>query len=246
MNIYQITYEPNYRVLGLHFWGCNLFCRGCYKNYRIDDLSLPGSSVEQLKDAPRAKNPARFLTLEEVLEKTEGLTPRDIFFMGKEASLDPELPPLAARLHARHKSFHTLLTNGRKLTDLSDIDEAVFGFKSASESIHREYTGLSNTGILANFKKVYQSGKKVQAEIAFIPDLVEEEEIGALAKAISEIDRRLLFRVTAYFAVPGAPWPSACREQVEDAASVARRYLDNVVTMASDSRDNGWKPEVIF
>ncbi|WP_059280036.1 radical SAM protein [Dehalococcoides mccartyi] len=246
MNIYQITYEPNYRVLGLHFWGCNLFCRGCYKNYRTDDLSLPGSSVEQLKDAPRAKTPAIFLTLEEVLEKTEGLAPRDIFFMGKEASLDPELPLLAARLHARHKGFHTLLTNGVKLTDLSDIDEAVFGFKSASESVHREYTGLSNLGIMNNFKKVYQNGKKLQAEIAFIPNLVEEEEIGALAKTISEIDRKILFRVTSYFAVPGAPWPTASREQVEDAAAFARKYLDDVVTMASDSRDNSWKPEVIL
>lgn len=246
MNIYHITYEATHQTLGLHFWGCNLSCRGCFKNYQIYDLGLAGSSAQQLMKAPKAEPPSHYLTVEQVLEKTAALKPKSIFFMGKEAALDLKLPVLAAKLRARHGSFHTLLTNGLRLADLTNIDEVVFGFKATSEAIHKEYTGASNQGIMDNFKAVYDSGKRLQAEIAFIPGLVEDEEILALAKLIAQIDTNILFRVTSYFSVPGAPWPTASKKQVSAVALKAQRYLDNVETITSESRDDQWKPTQVF
>lgn len=245
-NVYHITYEPRYRILDLHFWGCNLNCRGCYKNYDIYDLGLTGKSIHQLPMNKKAEPPECFLTRDEIMAKINRLEAKQTIFMGKEAALDPELPVLASEIHKRLNSFNILLTNGLKLADLSDIDEVIFGFKAFSEPVHLEYTGISNHQILKNFRTIYNSGKQLQAEIAFIPKLVENQEIEALAKFVADIDKELIFRITSYFAVPSAPWPSASHEEVEQAAVVAKRHLKNVTIVTTDMKSESWKPERVF
>lgn len=246
MKIYHITFEPDHRVLDLHFWGCNLNCRGCYKNYEIYDLGLSGNSVDSLKDKERAEPPQSFLSLDEIMAKIAGLDVKHAIFMGQEAAIDPELPALASAIHQNLNSHNILLTNGLKMADLSDIDEVVFSFKAFSEEAHCEYTAVSNKEILNNFRTICQSGKQLQAEIAFIPGLIEDEEIVALAKHIATIDDNMTFRVTSYFAVPGAPWPSANSEQVAEAAELAKKYLKNVTYMTTDMKDSNWKPQWIY
>ena len=245
-NVYHITYEPSYHVLGLHFWGCNLDCRGCYKNYDIYDLSLGEKSLDQLAQSQKAEPPTSFLTVDEVMAKIAGLEVKRAIFMGKEAALDPLMPALAAAVHGDTSSFNILLSNGLKLADLDHIDEVTFSFKAFSDEVHRQYTGISNRQILENFKAIYKSGKQLQAEIAFIPDLVENEQIEALARFIASIDKNLLFRITSYFAVPGAPWLSASRRDVERAASLAEKYLNNVTFVTADMKSDKWNPRRIF
>ncbi|XUX00138.1 MAG: radical SAM protein [Dehalogenimonas sp.] len=245
MNVYHITYEPSYRILDLHFWGCNMACRGCYKNFQIYDLGLDNGIIHSLAAKTKAKPPKKFLTLDEVMGLTETLDPKSIIFMGKEAALDPDLPMLASALKKRTSSHHILLTNGYQMPDLSDIDEIVFSFKAFSPVLHSLYTGKSNEQILANFKRYSVSGKKLQAEIAYIPGLVEDDEIYHLSKFILDIDNNIPFRITSYFAVPRAPWGSATVEQVESAAMIAKRYLKNVTTTTSNEKNAQWKPVVI-
>lgn len=246
-NVYHITYEPRHRVLDLHFWGCNLNCRGCYKNYDIYDLGLAGKSVDELvQKKTKAEPPKYYLTKDEVMARIAGLEVKYAIFMGKEAALDPELPALADAIHREFNSYNILLTNGLKLVDLSNIDEVIFGFKAFHETVHREYTGMSNRQILRNFRTIYEGGKRLQAEIAFIPGLVEATEIEALSSFIANIDDSLVFRVTSYFAVPSAPWLSASHEQVKKSAISAKRYLKNVDYITADMKDQNWKPERIF
>ncbi|APV45301.1 Pyruvate-formate lyase-activating enzyme [Dehalogenimonas formicexedens] len=245
MNVYHITYEPSFRILDLHFWGCNLHCLGCYKNFEIHDLGLNENAVEQLSHAAPAEPPTHFFTLAEVLHKTQGLDPKYTIFMGQEAIMDPELPALAASLHERDHSQQILLTNGLKVGDLKDIDEVVFSFKTYFKAAHKRYTGQTNETIMTNFKHIFDNGKKLQAEIAYIPGIVEEPDIKQLAKFIAGIDKNILFRVTSYFAVPKAPWHSATREQVENAARMAKLYLNNVTTVTSEEKSGQWKPVVV-
>jgi pyruvate formate lyase activating enzyme len=246
MNIFHITYEPSYKILDLHFWGCNLKCRGCYKNYDLFDLGLSGHSVEGLLSLPPAEPPDRFLTMDEVMSKINGLEPKYTIFMGQEAALDPEMPALARAMHETAQSCNILLTNGLATTDLSHIDEVVFSFKAFNDEVHKQYTGRQNAQILHNFRELVQAGKKVQAEIAFIPRLVEENEIEALARYIGAFAPDLPFRVTSYFAVPGAPWQAANQMQVERAVSLAKLHLRNVISITSDMKESSWKPERIF
>ena len=246
MNVFHITYEPNYKILDIHFWGCNLKCRGCYKNYDTFDLGLSGHSVEGLLSLVPAAPPSIFLTMDEVLSKINNLKPKYTIFMGQEAALDPELPGLAQALHDTTHSHNILLTNGLVIPDLSHIDEVVFSFKAYNDKVHIEYTGRSNFQIMINFRELLRTGIKTQAEIAYIPGLVEEDEIEALAKYIGTIDPELSFRVTQYFRVPGAPWRAADQTQVERAAARAKLHLKNVVSVTSDMKETTWKPERIF
>jgi pyruvate-formate lyase-activating enzyme len=180
------------------------------------------------------------------MAKTAGLDVRHAIFMGQEAAMDPELPALAEAVHRSFNSYNILLTNGLKTVELVDIDEVVFSFKAFREEVHLEYTGVSNGEILNNFRAICKSGQQLQAEIAFIPGLVENEEIAALARYIATIDDSMTFRVTAYFAVPGAPWSSASSEQVVGAAELARKYLKNTACMTTDMKSENWKPQRIF
>ncbi|XUX00052.1 MAG: radical SAM protein [Dehalogenimonas sp.] len=245
MNVFHITYEPNHQILDIHFWGCNLNCRGCYKNYEIYDLGLSNKTIFGLTKKPKAHPPKKFLSLEEILDSTKNLDPKSIIFMGKEAAVDLELPQLAAALKKHTNSHHMLLTNGYEIPDLTDIDEIVFSFKAFSPVLHNLYTRKSNEQILANFKRYYASGKTLQAEIAYIPGLIEDDEIYHLSRFIQDIDKNIPFRITSYFAVPDAPWRSATVEQVESAAMIAKRYLKNVTTVTSNEKNSQWKPVVI-
>ena len=173
MNIFHITYEPTYKTLDLHFWNCNLNCKGCYKNYEIYDLGLVDNAVEKMVTGTLAKEPKRFLSYYEVMKLTEELDVKYAIFMGTEAAVDPRLPKLAEALHKRNSSYNILLTNGYKLTDMKDIDEVIFSLKAFSNEIHKEYTGKGNEKILKNFKKICNSGKKLQAETVFIPEYID-------------------------------------------------------------------------
>lgn len=246
MNIFHITYEPTYRTLDLHFWKCNLNCRGCYKNYEIYDLGLIDNAIEKMATKSLAQEPERFLSYDEVIRLTEELEIKYAIFMGTEAAIDPELPRLARALHNRHDSYNILLTNGLKLTDMTDIDEIIFSLKAFSDDIHREYTGKSNKKILINFKKIYDTGKKLQAETVLIPKYIDSKEVGELAGFVGGIDKDLTFRVIGYFPVPGCPWRAATGEDVEKAAELARKHLNNVTCMTSEMKGDNWKPKRIY
>jgi pyruvate-formate lyase-activating enzyme len=184
--------------------------------------------------------------MNEILARVHDLRPKYTIFMGQEAALDPELPKLAKAMHEKARSNNILLTNGLAATDLSHIDEVVFSFKAYNDAVHIQYTGLSNHQILINFRELLKTSVKIQAEIAYIPGLVEEDEIEALAKYVGALDPDLPFRVTSYFAVPGVPWRAADQAQVEKATSRAKLHLLNVMSITSDMKQSTWKPERIF
>lgn len=246
MNIFHITYEPTYKTLDLHFWKCNLNCRGCYKNYEIYDLGLVDNAIEKMATKSLAQEPQHFLSYDEVIKLTEELEIKYAIFMGNEAAIDTELPRLARSLHNRHNSYNILLTNGLKLTDMTDIDEVIFSLKAYSDKTHREYTGKSNKKILANFKNIYDTGKKLQAETVLIPEYIDSKEVEELARFVSSIDKDLTFRVIGYFPVPGCPWRAATGEDVGKAAELARKHLNNVTCMTSEMKGDNWKPKRIY
>jgi pyruvate formate lyase activating enzyme len=245
MNVFQITYEAQRHILDLHFWGCNLNCRGCYKPFYLDDLGLLDRDFVDFRNRNIVPTPNHFYSAAEILAKTSRLNPHYTIFMGEEASLDPEMPYLAKATHDRFNSINILLTNGLNLVDISSIDEVIFSFKAFSPGIHKEYTGQTNEQILENFKTICSTGKNVQAEIAFIPGLVETSEIEYLAKFIAGINDQIIFRVTSFITVPNVPWPSATRVQVERAVDRAKGYLANVDYVTSDMKDSSWHPTPI-
>lgn len=247
MKVYHIAYEPSYKSLDIHFWTkCNLSCRGCYTNYEKLDFGLMDDPVAEIAGKPLETEPESFLSFEEVMERIKGLEIKYAVFMGTEAALDSEMPVLARALHENSSSYNIMLTNGVKLADMEHIDEIIFSIKAYTDEIHQEYTGRSNKKVLENFKKIWRSGKKLQAETVLIPGYIDAGEVERVAEFIAGVDKSITFRIDAYFPVPGCPWRAATKEEVEEASRLAKKYLDNVNILTLDLKRLGDKAVRIF
>ncbi len=235
MNIYHIVYAPMVKAVHLHFWGCNLSCRACLLLGEIYDRHLK-EIREWLFDKERktAETPERFLSLEEVMEILKKLEVRRVIFMGGEATIDPELPQLAETLHKEFKSHNLLLTNGFKLINLEHVDEVLVSIKAVTDSLHRDYTGKSNKKALKNFVRLNQSGIRLRACSIFIPEYIDLLEIENIARFIGGVNRAIPYQIYRYDPAGDNPWRRPTPEEVEEAASVARKYLLNVSCIRGD------------
>ena len=240
--VYHMAYEPSYGSLDIHFWThCNLKCRACYANYELNDFSLLDDPTGEMIGKSKVTPPSEFLSLEEVREHLRGLDIKYVILVGTEPSLDPSLPQVTRMLKGDFGAYNMLLTNGVKLTDMSDIDEVMFSIKAMDEDIHKRYTGRSNGKVLENLKKIYQTGKKLQVETVLIPGLIDEYEVERVAEYVADIDPEIPYRIDAYFKVPDCPWEDASNEQVEKAAGLARKYLKHVSCLTLDMKRIGDK-----
>lgn len=240
MRVYHIAYEPSFQTATLHFWTkCNLGCRGCFCQYEQSYFNLHEDPVSLLAAKAPQDPPTRFLSRDEVLRRLKGLAVKTVLLMGVEPSLDPELASLAKALHEEIGSYNILMTNGLKLVDMEHIDFVLFSLKAYSEEIHRDYTGVSNEKILKNFAEVYRSGKKLQAITLLIPDYIDAEEIGRIARFVAGVDKEIPLMIHAYFPVPDSPWRAATAEEVAEAAELAGKHLANVPYRTLDLKRAG-------
>ncbi len=238
MNIYHITHGPDAKELGLHFWGCNMRCRGCIRQKEIYDCHL-----EETKDAifgetekKSPEKPTRFLEFNQVMDILKNLDFSQVIFMGMEATLDPELPMLAEALHREFQTYNILLTNGLRLIPVEYVDEVVVSIKAYRDDLHRDYTGVSNKEVLENFIKLYFWGKKLRAESVLIPDYIDCYEIERIAEFIAEVDRAIPYRIDAYFPTGNNPWRRATPDEVKEVVGVAGKHLLNVSCLKGDEK----------
>jgi pyruvate-formate lyase-activating enzyme len=247
MKVYHVVYEPSFKSVDIHFWTpCTLACRACYTRFETLDFGLFDDPIASIADKAVQKPPRRFLALNKVMELLKGHKIDCAIFMGTEAGLDPEMPALAKELHEKFDSYNVMLTNGLRLADMSDVDEAIFSIKAVTPALHREYTGKNNDLILKNLAEVARSGKKIQAETVLIPGLIDAEEVERVAQFIAGIDRKITLRIDAYFPVGDNPWRAATAAEVEEAAVLARRHLDKISCLTLDMKRTGDKPLRLF
>ena len=240
--VYHMAYEPSYGSLDIHFWtNCNLKCRACYARYELEDFSLLDDPTGQMSNKTRVEPPTVFLSLEEVKERLKGLDIKYVILVGTEPSIDPSLPQVTRMLKEDFGAYNMLLTNGVKLTDMSNVDEVMFSVKAIDEDIHSCYTGRSNKKVLENLRKIYDTGKKLSVETVLIPGLIDEYEVERVAEYIAGIDPGIPFRIDAYFKVPDCPWEDATNEEVERATELCKKHLKNVSCLTLDMKRIGDK-----
>lgn len=242
MKVYHIAYEPSYKSVDIHLWTkCNLRCQACYTDYEKLDFGLLDDPIATIASKPPEKPPTRFLSLEEVMAHLDGLDISRAIFMGTEPALDPELPALAEALHNKFHCHITMLTNGLKVTSLSDIDEVIFSLKAYSDKLHRDYTGVSNKKIMQNFVTIHSLGIKLQAETVLIPDYIDDSEVERVAEFVAGVDKDIPLRIDAYFPVGNNCWRAATKEEVERAAVRARKHLNMINCLTLDMKRVGEK-----
>ena len=236
--VYNLAFAESIKQAYLHFWVCNIECKGCILRKILYDSMLDRNMHLYLAE-PKGETspPKRFLDFESVISTLVDLGAKSVFFEGQEASLDPAMPLVAETLHRRLNTTNILLTNGLNMPDLRHIDRVAFGLKAFDEALHIDYTGHSNRLILQNFKRIYDSGVPMLAETVVIPGYIDAEEIERLAKFIASVDPNMLYHLDAYSRVADNPWPRATIEDVERAATAAGKYLKNVHFLRDELRE---------
>ena len=219
-NVYHIVYYTDDKSTSIFFWGCNFSCTGCIRKLDVLDYHL--------KDTDKKSKKVVFLDSQEVIERVKKLEPKRVVFRGWEPALDPELPKLAESFHEELKTWNLLTTNGFTIPSLNDMDEIEISIKAYSDEIHRDYTGKSNKRVLDNFINVYGMDVKLRAETILIPNYIDHQEIGKIARFISKVDPAIPFRIDGYVPIPGTPWRSPTQEEMDRAVDATRKYLEDV------------------
>lgn len=228
-NIYHITYSEANKEADLFFWGCNVSCKGCYCKRRIYSAMLDDFAGAHLHDPKRAsKPPTKFLNFDEVISILSKLDLKSIILDGQEATIDPAYYSLTEAFHKYFNTYNTLLTNGLVLPDFSHTDKIEVGIKAITEALHIDYTGISNTQILKNYKKIYETGKDMLVESVLIPGYIEAEEIERVAKFMASVDKNTPFVILPYFKAGNNPWRRPTPTEMENAGNLARKHLNNV------------------
>jgi pyruvate-formate lyase-activating enzyme len=234
-NIYHIAYTPELKEVCLFFWGCNIDCRGCYCKRRIYSPMLKDWLGAHLEDPNGvATPPQRFLNIDELVNILDGYDFSSVILEGQEASIDTALPRVAEVLHQRYNSRNTLLTNAYQLTDLSHIDQVEVGLKTITDSLHRHYTGVSNARILKNIATLYNSGADLFVEAVLIPDYIHFNEIERISRFIAGLDSNIRLVLLPYFKSSDNPWRRPTPAEMEKAANIAKKNLNNVFFFRGD------------
>src|SRR5208283_2407493 len=199
-NIYHVSYTPEAKEVSLFFWGCNFSCRECLcKKNVYNYLITENLGLFDTEPTCVVNLPTRFLNLDELTDVLDGLDVSTVLLEGQEASLDPAYLPITEMLHKRYGTRNVLCTNAYRLPPLEHTDKVELGIKGITDSLHIDYTGKSNTRVLANFVKIYQSGVEMIVESPFIPGYMDLDETEKIAKFISSVDKDILYVILPYF-----------------------------------------------
>lgn len=218
--------------IGCRVWitlsGCNFKCRGCFSNAR--------------------KPTGKHLTVEELVkliknssQRYYGKLPEEIIITGGEPTLDKEY---LLRLISKLNFAYIILETNAYLLDKEYIKELVkagvkefmVDLKALNDKKHEWYTGFSNKKILKNIKTIQENAKLV-IKTLYIPGLVEEDEIGDIAKFIAAINPKIEYRINDFKTRHGLSRDPTINE-MEKAYKLAKKHLRNVVISRSCRRES--------
>jgi len=185
---YSVHDGPGIRVT-FFMKGCPLSCRWCHNPEGISPLQESVVQTRKVgdKEFHVAETAGKYYDVEELLEiagkdrifiqKKEG----GITFSGGEPLMQPEFL-LEALTAFRENGYHTAVdTSGYSSpenfrTILPFTDLFLFDIKHLDELKHIELTGVSNTGILENFRLILKSGRDIMVRIPVVPGINDDDE----------------------------------------------------------------------
>jgi len=219
MAFYKITYNEKYRFATLHNYGCTFRCPVCSYKLRSGENGKAGHAY------PR---PDHFLSTEEIKQKLVQVDIDTLYFMGGEPTIAPDLPELLDfaknTLNVRTCLGHT---NGSHLP-MSNLDGANVGLKAWDEETHLQYTGREKKSIFDNFEAAHQTGIELKANIVYIPDFVDIDQIESIAAWLADLSPEIPFHIMGYIPVPGQLFQSPTVQQMSYAFKACRKHLAHV------------------
>ena len=130
-----------------------------------------------------------------------------VAFTGGDVTCCPEFYAECARLIKTHTRLWVLIeTNGYGLTAqnldtlyTSGVDAFWLDIKAYDPDKHKRLTGCSNAHILKLPAEVLKRGFTLEVLSLYIPDLVESDELGQIARSLAAVDTKIPFTILAFF-----------------------------------------------
>ena len=145
----------------------------------------------------------------DILLSPQGFGPaRNIVaFTGGDLTCCPEFYEECTRLIKSQTNLWVLIeTNGYGLTSqnldrfkVSGVDAFWLDIKARDVEKHRWLTGCSNEHILKLPEEILKRGFTLEVLSLYIPGLVESDELGKIARDLSEVDTEIPFTILAFF-----------------------------------------------
>ena len=219
MSFHSITHNSKYRFATLHNYGCMFRCPVCSYKLHSGPQGRPGYAWPK---------PDAFLSTDQLKAALRTVDIATLYFMGGEPTMARNLAELLdfgkTELGVRTFLGHC---NGWKL-DLPHLDGANVGLKAWDPRVHLAYTGREKQFIFGNFERAFAAGLDLKANVVYVPGLVDLDQVEAIAAWLGRLSRDIRFHIMGYIPVPGQPYARPTAEQMEQAAALCRRHLNQV------------------
>lgn len=117
------------------------------------------------------------------------------------------------------------------------LDLVLYDLKTLDDELHRDYTGVSNHGILDNFWSLVESGIEIQIRRPVIPGVNDDpEEIDRLAEFLEPLNGKIKIDLLPYHALSADKYRRLGRESGEDWVSPTQEELNRI---SAQLRSNG-------
>ena len=185
---YSIHDGPGIRVT-FFMKGCPLKCRWCHNPEGISPFPEMVIQTNKIGEREFSKNEevGTYYSVEDILEILDkekvffNQSKGGITFSGGEPMLQVEFL-LEALKGCKENGYHTAVdTSGYSSVDnyrsiIPFTDLFLFDIKHLDEAKHIESTGVSNTGIIENYRHLLESGKDIMVRIPVIPGFNDDTD----------------------------------------------------------------------
>jgi pyruvate formate lyase activating enzyme len=205
---YSVHDGPGIRVT-FFMKGCPLHCIWCHNPEGIspEPESVRRTDRVGVREFESNESAGNYYSVEDILQLLEkervfiNQSKGGVTFSGGEPMLQSEFL-LEALEACKEKGFHTCVdTSGYSSSDnfkkiIPFTDLFLFDIKHIDDDKHIEFTGVSNTGILLNYRLLLVSGKDVMARIPVIPGYNDDKDhLERLRRFLSETKTGSLKRI---------------------------------------------------
>jgi len=204
----------------VYFEGCNFRCESCLR--KRSESNIYGEEKRYIQ-----------WDMEHILELLDEIAPRKIYLEGYEPTMDPDLVDIVSRISTPDRQI-TLMTNGSLIDEtmareliLAGLDQFIIGVKAFDDIKHREYTGLSNRGVLRAIEILASMDDmdfNLQVETILLPGVNDADDVEGLAQFISSLDPSISLFIEP-FIPSGERGKEPTREDLIRAMSGAMRHL---------------------
>jgi pyruvate formate lyase activating enzyme len=185
---YSIHDGPGIRVT-FFMKGCPLNCKWCHNPEGISPFPVTVLKTDRVgaMEFSKQEEVGKYYTVENILEILEkekvfiNQSKGGVTFSGGEPMLQTDFL-LDALKACKTEGYHTAVdTSGYSSTEnfrsiIPFTDLFLFDIKHLDETKHLESTGVSNSGILDNYRLIINSGKDVMIRIPVIPGFNDDQD----------------------------------------------------------------------